>query len=138
MAQFSTNIDEFVSKDREVFHNMDDFYAYIDTIKMNRFEKKVNFPTIECVHNREVKKNHYSDIRVTIELAEKDMLRHMKWIDSNNRGIGNRVLKDCYIVVYEIEAEEESTYTVKYFIYNKEDITDAINMFNTICSLYKD
>lgn len=135
MAQYTTRIDEYVSKEKTFIENEQDFFDHIDTIKLNHFEGKVNIPTSEFKHGKTVKTNHISNVFVTLELLEKGMLRNMRWLESKNQGCGYEVLKDGYVISLEYENEEESIGCTKYFIY--EDAESAFEMFTKICAMYK-
>ena len=135
MAQYSMNINEYVSKEKTFIDNEQDFYDHIDTIKLNHFEGKVNVPTTELKHGKTIRTNHFSSVFVTLELLEKGMLRQMRWLESQNKGCGYEVLKDGYVVSLEYENEEESIGCTKYFIY--QDAESAFEMFTKTCAMYK-
>lgn len=137
MTQYTTRIDEYVSKDKTFIEDEQDFFDHIDTIKLNHFEGKVNIPTTEFKHGKTVKTNHISNVFVTLELLEKGMLRHMLWVDSKSNGNGYEVLKDGYVISLEYENEEESVGCTKYFIYEPKDAESAFEMFTKICTMYK-
>ena len=137
MAQYSTNLDEYVSKEKSSIENEQDFFDHIDTIKLNFFEGKINKPTTEFKHGKSVKVNHVSNVFVTLELLEKGMLRDMRWLESKNKGCGNEVLKDGYMISMEYINEEESIGCTKYFIYEVQDAESAFEMFTKICAMYK-
>ena len=135
MAQYSMNINEYVSKEKTFIDNEQDFYDHIDTIKLNHFEGKVNVPTTELKHGKTIRTNHFSSVFVTLELLEKGMLRQMRWLESQSKGCGYEVLKDGYVVSLEYENEEESIGCTKYFIY--QDAESAFEMFTKTCAMYK-
>lgn len=135
MTKYSTSLDEYVSKDKTFFETEQDFFNYIDTIKLNYFEGTVNKPTTELKHGKTIKVKHISNVFVTLELLEKGMLRNMRWLESKNQGCGYEVLKDGYVVSLEYENEEESIGCTKYFIY--DDAEAAFEMFNKIRAMYK-
>lgn len=135
MTKYSTSLDEYVSKEKTFIKDEQDYYDHIDTIKLNHFEGKINIPTTEFKHGKSVKTNHFSSVVVTLELLEKGMLRHMRWVESKEEGNGYEVLKDGYVVSLEYENEEESIGCTKYFIY--QDAESAFEMFTKICAMYK-
>ena len=137
MAQYTTQLDEYVSKDKTFITDEQDFYDHIDTIKLNHFEGRVNIPTTELKHGKTIKTNHFSNVFVTLELLEKGMLRQMRWVDSKSKGNGYEVLKDGYVISLEYENEEESIGCTKYFIYEPQDAESAFEMFTKICAMYK-
>ena len=135
MAQYTTRINEYVSKDKTFINDEQDFYDHIDTIKLNHFEGKINIPTTEFKHGKTIKTNHFSSVFVTLELLEKGMLRQMRWLESQNKGCGYEVLKDGYVVSLEYENEEKSIGCTKYFIYQDAEL--AFEMFTKTCAMYK-
>ena len=135
MAQYSMNINEYVSKQKTFIKSDEEFYEHIDTIKLNYFEGKINKPTTEFKSGKTVKVNHISNVFVTLELLEKGMLRQMRWLESKSEGSGYEVLKDGYVVSLEYENEEESIGCTKYFIY--QDAESAFEMFTKTCAMYK-
>lgn len=137
MSQYTTRIDEYVSKEKTFIENEQDFFDHIDTIKLNYFEGTVNKPTTELKHGKTVKTNHFSSVFVTLELLEKGMLRHMRWVDRESKGNGYEVLKDGYVISLEYENEEESVGCTKYFIYEPKDAESVFEMFTKICTMYK-
>lgn len=137
MTKYSTNLDEYVSKDKSFIESEQEFFDHINTIKLNHFEGKVNIPTTEFKHGKSVKTNHISNVFVTLELLEKGMLRDMRWLESKSKGCGNEVLKDGYMISMEYINEEESIGCTKYFIYEPQDAESAFEMFTKICAMYK-
>ena len=135
MTKYSTSLNEYVSKEKSFIESEQEFFEHINTIKLNRFEGKVNIPTTEFKHGKSVKTNHISSVIVTLELLEKGMLRDMRWLESTSKGCGYEVLKDGYLVSLEYENEEESIGCTKYFIY--QDAEAAFEMFNKIRAMYK-
>lgn len=137
MAQYSTKLDEYVSKKKTFIENEQEFFDHINTIKLNRFEGTVNIPTTEHKGGKDVKVKHISNVFVTLEILEKGMLRDMRWLESTSKGCGYEVLKDGYLVSLEYENEEESIGCTKYFIYEVQDAEAAFEMFNKIRAMYK-
>lgn len=137
MAKYSTNIDEYISKEKSYIENEQDFFDRIDTIKLNYFEGTVNKPTTELKGGKSIKVKHISNVFVTLELLEKGMMRDMRWLESKSKGRGYEVLKDGYMISLEYENEEESIGCVKYFIYEPQDADAAFEMFNKIRAMYK-
>ena len=74
MAQYSMNINEYVSKNKVFIKSDEEFYDHIDTIKLNYFEGKINKPTTEFKSGKTVKVNHISNVFITLELLEKGMI----------------------------------------------------------------
>lgn len=137
MAQYSTHLDEYVSKEKSYIESEEEFFDHIDTIKLNYFEGTVNKPTTELKHGKTIKTNHISNVFVNLELLEKGMLRDMRWLESKSKGCGYEVLKDGYLISLEYENEEESIGCTKYFIYEPQDAESAFEMFNKIRAMYK-
>lgn len=119
MAQYSNELSEYVNKEKSKFNNPEDFYEHIDTAKLKTYEKEKNGVT------------HH----VKLEFACKGALRDMKWIESKDLGVGNEVLKTCYIVTYEIEDDDNSIYTCLHYIYEEHDAADAFDMVTRICNM---
>lgn len=137
MAKYSTCLNEYVSEKKSFIEDEQEFFNYIDTIKLNHFEGTVNKPTTEFKNGKSIKIKHVSNVYVTLELLEKDMLRNMRWLESKNCGCGYEVLKDGYLVSLEYENEEESIGCIKYFIYEPQDAEAAFEMYTKICTMYK-
>ena len=119
MAQYSTELSDFVSKEKTKFDNAEDFYEHIDTAKLKNFEKEKNGVT------------H----RVKLEFACKGALRNMKWIDAKDYGVGNEVITSCYIVTYEIEDDDNSMFTCLHYIYSEFEAAGAFEMVTKICDM---
>ena len=123
MAQYKSDMNEYVEEKATKIKNMDDFESYVDTSKLKVFE------------------NGKEDVgvytKVTLEYAIKNALREMKWIDSKNYGVGHRVLKNCYIITYEMEDNDNSIYTIIRYIYEDENAADAFEMMTKICNMLK-
>lgn len=137
MAQYSTHLDEYVSKEKSYIESEQEFFDHIDTIKLNYFEGTVNKPTTEHKNGKTIKVKHISNVFVNLELLEKGMLRDMRWLGPKNKGYGHEVLKDGYLISLEYENEEESIGCTKYFIYEIQDAESAFEMFNKIRAMYK-
>lgn len=135
MTKYSTSLNEYVSEKKSYIENEQEFFNYIDTIKLNHFEGTVNKPTTEIKHGKSVKVKHISNVYVNLEILEKGMLRNMRWLESTSKGCGYEVLKDGYLVSLEYENEEESIGCTKYYIY--EDAEAAFEMFNRIRTMYR-
>lgn len=123
MAQYKSDLNEYVAEKATKITNADDFYSYIDTSKLKVFE------------------NGKDDVgvytKVTLEYAIKNSLRGMKWNDSKNYGTGNMVLKNCYIITYEAEDNDNSIYTIMRYIYEDDDAASAFEMMTKICNMLK-
>lgn len=123
MAQYKSDINEYVEEKATKIKDRDDFESYVDTSKLKVFE------------------NGKEDVgvytKVTLEYAIKNALREMKWIDSKNYGVGHRVLKNCYIITYEMEDNDNSIYTIIRYIYEDENAADAFEMMTKICNMLK-
>ena len=123
MAQYKSDINEYVEEKATKIKDRDDFESYVDTSKLKVFE------------------NGKEDVgvytKVTLEYAIKNALREMKWIDSKNYGVGHKVLKNCYIVTYEMEDNDNSIYTIIRYIYEDENAADAFEMMTKICNMLK-
>lgn len=123
MAQYKSEINEYVEEKATKIKDRDDFESYVDTSKLKVFE------------------NGKEDVgvytKVTLEYAIKNALREMKWIDSKNYGVGHRVLKNCYIITYEMEDNDNSIYTIMRYIYEDENAADAFEMMTKICNMLK-
>lgn len=137
MAQYSMDINEYVSKNKVFIKSDEEFYDHIDTIKLNYFEGKINKPTTEFKNGKTVKVNHISNVFITLEMLEKGMLRQMRWLETKNEGCGYEVLKDGYVITLEYENEEESIGCIKHFIYEPHEAESAFEMFTKICAMYK-
>ena len=74
---------------------------------------------------------------MTLEYAVKDALRDMKWNDAKNYGVGHKVLKNCYIITYEAEDNDNSIYTIMRYIYEEDDATSTFEMMTKICNMLK-
>lgn len=123
MAQYKSEINEYVEEKATKIKDRDDFESYVDTSKLKVFE------------------NGKEDVgvytKVTLEYAIKNALREMKWIDSKNYGVGHKVLKNCYIITYEMEDNDNSIYTIIRYIYEDENAADAFEMMTKICNMLK-
>ena len=123
MAQYKSDMNEYVEEKATKIKNRDDFESYVDTSKLKVFE------------------NGKEDVgvytKVTLEYAIKNALREMKWIDSKNYGVGHKVLKNCYIITYEMEDNDNSIYTIIRYIYEDEHAADAFEMMTKICNMLK-
>lgn len=123
MAQYKSDINEYVEEKATKIKDRDDFESYVDTSKLKVFE------------------NGKEDVgvytKVTLEYAIKNALREMKWIDSKNYGVGHKVLKNCYIVTYEMEDNDNSIYTIIRYIYDDENAPAAFEMMTKICNMLK-
>ena len=119
MAQYSTELSGFVSDEKTTFNDPEEFYEHIDTAKLKKYEKEKNGVS------------HH----VKLEFACKGALRDMKWIESKDYGVGNEVIKTCYIVTYEIEYDDNSIYTCLHYIYDEYDAADAFDMVTRICNM---
>ena len=123
MPQYKSDINEYVEEKATKIKDRDDFESYVDTSKLKVFE------------------NGKEDVgvytKVTLEYAIKNALREMKWIDSKNYGVGHKVLKNCYIVTYEMEDNDNSIYTIIRYIYDDENAADAFEMMTKICNMLK-
>ncbi len=123
MAQYKSEINEYVEEKATKIKDRDDFESYVDTSKLKVFE------------------NGKEDVgvytKVTLEYAIKNALREMKWIDSKNYGVGHRVLKNCYIITYEMEDNDNSIYTIIRYIYDDENAAAAFEMMTKICNMLK-
>ena len=123
MAQYKSDINEYVEEKATKIKDRDDFESYVDTSKLKVFE------------------NGKEDVgvytKVTLEYAIKNALREMKWIDSKNYGVGHRVLKNCYIITYEMEDNDNSIYTIIRYIYDDENAPAAFEMMTKICNMLK-
>lgn len=123
MAQYKTDINEYVEEKATKITNADEFYEHVDTSKLKVFE------------NGKDDKGVYT--KVTLEYAPKNTLRDMKWNDVKNYGTGHKVLKNCYIITYEAEDNDNSIYTIMRYIYEEEDATAAFEMMTKICNMLK-
>jgi len=123
MAQYKSDMNEYVEEKASKIKDRDDFESYVDTSKLKVFE------------------NGKEDVgvytKVTLEYAIKNALREMKWIDSKNYGVGHKVLKNCYIITYEMEDNDNSIYTIMRYIYEDENAADAFEMMTKICNMLK-
>lgn len=123
MAQYKSDLNEYVDEKVTKIKNRDDFESYVDTSILKVFE------------------NGKEDVgvytKVKLEYAIKNALREMKWIDSKNYGVGNRVLKNCYIITYEMEDNDNSIYTIIRYIYDDENAPAAFEMMTKICNMLK-
>lgn len=123
MAQYKSDINEYVEEKATKIKDRDDFESYVDTSKLKVFE------------------NGKEDVgvytKVTLEYAIKNALREMKWIDSKNYGVGHKVLKNCYIITYEMEDNDNSIYTIIRYIYDDENAPAAFEMMTKICNMLK-
>lgn len=123
MAQYKTDINEYVEEKATKITDADEFYTHIDTTKLKVFK------------NGKDDKGVYTE--VILEYAMKGTLRNMKWKDARNYGTGYNVLKNCYIITYEAEDNDNSIYTRLYYIYEEDDATSAFEMMTKICNMIK-
>ena len=123
MAQYKTDINEYVEENATKITDADEFYKHIDTSKLKVFENGKDDTGIYT--------------KVTLEYAIKNTLRDMKWNDAKDYGTGHKVLKNCYIITYEAEDNDNSIYTITYYIYEEEEAADAFEMMTKICNMLK-
>lgn len=123
MAQYKTDINEYVEEEVTKITDADEFYTHIDTSKLKVFENGKDDTGVYT--------------KVTLERAFKNTLRNMKWNGDKNYGTGKKVLKDCYIITYEAEDNDNSIYTIMYYIYEEDDATSAFEMMTKICNMLK-
>lgn len=123
MAQYKTDINEYVEEKATKITNADEFYAHVDTSKLKVFENGKDDTGVYT--------------KVTLEYAIKNTLRDMKWIDAKDYGVGYKVLKNCYIITYEAEDNDNSIYTIMRYIYEKDDAISAFEMMTKICNMLK-
>lgn len=123
MAQYKTDINEYVEEKATKITDAEEFYTHIDTTKLKVFK------------NGKDDKGVYTE--VTLEYAMKGTLRNMKWKDARNYGTGYNVLKNCYIITYEVEDNDTSICTRLYYIYEEDDATSAFEMMTKICNMLK-
>lgn len=123
MAQYKTDINEYIEEKATKINGEEEFYEHADTAKLKVFENGKDDTGVYT--------------KVTLEYAVKDAMRDMKWNDDKNYGVGYKVLKDCYIVTYEAEDNDNSTYTVMRYIYEKEDAISAFETMTKICNMLK-
>lgn len=123
MAQYKTDINEYVEEKATKITDAYEFYAHIDTSKLKVFK------------NGKDDKGIYT--KVTLEYAIKNSLRDMKWNDAKNYGTGHKVLKNCYIITYEAEDNDNSIYTIMRYIYEEDDAISAFEMMTKICNMLK-
>ena len=123
MAQYKSDINEYVEEKVTKITSPEVFYAQVDTAKLKVFENGKDDTGVYT--------------KVTLEYAIKDSLRDMKWKDSKNYGVGNKVLKNCYIITYEAEDHDNSIYTIMRYIYEDDDATSAFEMMTKICNMLK-
>lgn len=123
MAQYKIDINEYVEEKATKITNADEFYTHVDTSKLKVFT------------------NGYEDkgvyTKVTLEYAIKNTLRDMTWNDAKDYGVGHKVLKNCFIITYEVEDNDNSIYTIMRFIYEDDDATSAFEMMTKICNMLK-
>ena len=123
MAQYKTDISEYVAEKATKFTDADAFYKNVDTSKLKVFENGKDDTGVYT--------------KVTLEYAIKNTLRDMKWNDAKNYGAGHKVLKNCYIITYEMEDNDNSIYTIMRYIYEEDDATSAFEMMTKICNMLK-
>ena len=123
MAQYKTDINEYVEEKATKFTDAEEFYAQVDTSKLKVFENGKDDTGVYT--------------KVTLEYAIKNTLRGMKWNDAKNYGTGHKVLKNCYIITYEAEDNDNSIYTIMRYIYEEDDATSAFEMMTKICNMLK-
>lgn len=123
MAQYKTDINEYVDEKVTKFTDPDEFYDHVDTSKLKVFEHGKDDAGVYT--------------KVTLEYAIKNVLRNMKWNDTKNYGTGHMVLKNCYIITYEAEDNDNSIYTIMRYIYEEDDATSAFEMMTKICNMLK-
>lgn len=123
MAQYKTDINEYIEEKATKITDAEEFYEHADTAKLKVFE------------NGKDDMGVYT--KVTLEYAIKNTLRGMKWNDAKNYGTGHKVLKSCYIVTYEAEDNDNSTYTTMRYIYEADDADSAFEMMTKICNMLK-
>ena len=123
MAQYKTDINEYVEKEVTKITDADEFYTHIDTSKLKVFENGKDDTVVYT--------------KVTLERAFKNTLRNMEWNGDKNYGTGKKVLKDCYIITYEAEDNDNSIYTIMYYIYEEDDAISAFEMMTKICNMLK-
>ena len=123
MAQYKTDINEYIEEKATKITNEEDFFEHADTAKLKVFENGKDDTGVYT--------------KVTLEYAVKDALRDMKWNDTKNYGVGHKVLKSCYIVTYEAEDNDNSTYTNMRYIYEADDAESAFEMMTKICNMLK-
>lgn len=123
MAQYKTDINEYIEAKATKITDEEEFYEHVDTAKLKVFENGKDDTGVYT--------------KVTLEYAVKDALRDMKWNTAKNYGVGHKVLKSCYIVTYEAEDNDNSIYTIMRYIYEEDDATSAFEMMTKICNMLK-
>ena len=123
MTQYKTDINEYIEEKATKITGEDEFYEHVDTAKLKVFENGKDDTGVYT--------------KVTLEYATKDALRDMKWNAAKNYGVGHKVLKSCYIVTYEAEDNDNSTYTIMRYIYEADDAESAFEMMTKICNMLK-
>ena len=123
MAQYKTDINEYIEEMATKITDEEEFYEHVDTSKLKVFKNGKDATGVYT--------------KVTLEYAVKDALRDMKWNDAKNYGVGHKVLKNCYIVTYEAEDNDNSIYTIMRYIYEEDDATSAFEMMTKICNMLK-
>ena len=123
MTQYKTDINEYIEENATKIKDEEEFYGHVDTTKLKVFK------------NRKDDTGVYT--KVTLEYAVKDALRDMKWNDAKNYGVGHKVLKNCYIITYEAEDNDNSIYTIMRYIYEADDADAAFEMMTKICNMLK-
>ena len=123
MAQYKTDINEYIEAKATKITGEEEFYEYVDTAKLKVFKNGKDDTGVYT--------------KVTLEYAVKDALRDMKWNAAKNYGVGHKVLKSCYIVTYEAEDNDNSIYTIMRYIYEEDDATSAFEMMTKICNMLK-
>ena len=123
MPQYKTDINEYIEEKATKITDEEDFFEHADTAKLKVFENGKDDAGVYT--------------KVTLEYAVKDALRGMKWNDAKNYGVGHKVLKNCYIVTYEAEDNDNSTYTIMRYIYEVDAADAAFEMMAKICNMLK-
>ena len=123
MAQYKTDINEYIEAKATKITGEEEFYEHVDTAKLKVFENGKDDTGVYT--------------KVMLEYAVKDALRDMKWNAAKNYGVGHKVLKNCYIITYEAEDNDNSIYTIMRYIYEEDDATAAFEMMAKICNMLK-
>lgn len=123
MTQYKTDINEYIEENATKIKDEEEFYGHVDTTKLKVFENGKDDTGVYT--------------KVTLEYAVKDALRDMKWNAVKNYGVGHKVLKNCYIITYEAEDNDNSIYTIMRYIYEADDADSAFEMMTKICNMLK-
>ena len=123
MAQYKTDINEYIEAKATKITSEEEFYEHVDTAKLKVFENGKDDTSVYT--------------KVTLEYAVKDALRDMKWNAAKNYGVGHKVLKNCYIITYEAEDNDNSIYTNMHYIYEADSADSAFEMMTKICNMLK-